>query len=166
MDLITSSLVLVAALLFARYFGGLGVGAPFLPIRRNDIRDALTLVEIGPQDVVVDLGSGDGRVLEAAAERGARVVGYEINPLLVWISRRRLRRFGERVQVFRKNLLAADLSHATVVFIFGIDKLMPKIRRMLEERGQPGLKIVSFVFNFPGWQPVTQQGVAKLYHGR
>jgi hypothetical protein len=75
---------------------GIGVlvnGAPFVPTRKKWIDDAMKLAGVGPGDVVVDLGSGDGAFLSAALEHGARrVVGYEINPWLVVWSRLKLRR--------------------------------------------------------------------------
>jgi hypothetical protein len=73
--------------------GVLANGAPFVPTRKKWIVDAMKLAGVGRGDVVVDLGSGDGAFLAAALERGARrVVGYEINPLLVVWSRLKLRR--------------------------------------------------------------------------
>lgn len=157
------TLVLILALFFfARWFVGWGVGAPYLPIRARDIQDAFTLVSLSDQDVVVDLGSGDGRILLAAVERGARVIGYELNPFLAWISRWRLRRFGSRAVICRKDLRRADLSSASVVFIFGITSLMPAVTSLIQSQTQP-LQIVSFAFDLPGLTPVAHKGIATLY---
>lgn len=163
MHFLFNLLLLILLFLFARWFVGFGVGAPFLPIRKRDIQDAFSLVNISAQDVVFDLGSGDGRILVEAAKRGARVVGYEINPFLVWISRFRLRQFRNRAQIHRKNLLHADLKDATIIFIFGIEKLMPKIAKMIEGRAKPGLQIVSFAFDLPGFKSVAEKGIVKVY---
>ncbi len=161
MSLIWFFALLVILFFFARWFVGLGVGAPYLPTRHRDIRDALELVPLTPQDVVVDLGSGDGRVLLAAATRGAQVIGYEINPLLVCISRFRLRRL-KQVTISRKDLRRADLSTATVVFIFGITPLMPAVAEMIHHQAHP-LRVISFAFDLPGFTPIAQKGITKLY---
>ena len=99
----------------------------------------------------------------AAAARGASVVGYEINPLLVWLSRRKLSRFGDRARVYNRDLRKADLSNATVIFIFGITGLMPAVAEKVRREGNPGLRIISFAFELPGFQPVAEQGIVKVY---
>lgn len=163
MRIFINLLLLAALFLFARWFVGFGVGAPFLPIRKRDIQDAFSLVEISAHDTIIDLGSGDGRILVQAAKRSARVIGYEINPFLVWFSRLRLRQFGKRATIFNKNLLQADLKEATVIFIFGIEKLMPKIAQLIKTQGRAELKIISFAFDLPGMNVIAEKGITKLY---
>lgn len=148
---------------FARYFGGIGIGAPWLPVRKRDIADAFALVEPSAGDAVIDLGSGDGRLLLEAAKRGASVIGYELNPFLVWISRFRLRMYASRAVIFRQNLLDADLSKAAIIFIFGIGPLMPKLSEKIRMQCRPGTKIISFAFELPGFRPAQTRGVAHLY---
>ncbi len=149
--------------LFARWFGGVGVGAPWLPVRAQDIEAAFRLVHIGPRDVVIDLGSGDGRLLVEAAKRGARVIGYELNPFMVWWSRRRLKPYGDRAVVYRKNLLQADLASASVLFVFGLQTIMPAIARKIRAEAPPGIRIVSFAFELPHWEMEKKEGIALLY---
>jgi hypothetical protein len=178
-DVLRLVILLIVCYFFARWFLGFGIGAPYIPVRRRDLEDAMALADLRPSDVVVDLGSGDGRVLEAAAEKGARVIGYEINPLLCWIARRRLRRFGDRAIVHGKNLLEADLSQATVIFVFGISQLMPKIGEMVRQKFLPLAKgeikrepspsftrrgvLISVAFELPGFEPAEERGVVKKY---
>lgn len=156
-------LVVTAAFLVARYFGGMGIGAPWLPVRKQDIEAAFRLVDVGPGDVVVDLGSGDGRLLVACAKRGARVVGYELNPIMVWISRIRLAPHASRGVIYRKNLLKADLKDATVIFIFGMGNIMPRIAEKIRREARPDVRVVCFAFQLPGWTPVKKDGIAFLY---
>jgi SAM-dependent methyltransferase len=163
MPLYASVLILIGLFLFARWFAGFGTGAPYLPVRRFDIEDAFELAPVGPQDVVVDLGCGDGRILEEAAKRGASVIGYELNPFLVWYSRHRLRRFGDRVRIYRRNLLTADLSSATVVMIFQLDKIMPRIVAMLKRNARSDVRIISFAFDAIGLKEVAQKRIVKSY---
>lgn len=154
--------ILCALFFFARWFGGMGIGAPWLPVRKQDIEAAFRLVPVGSEDVVVDLGSGDGRLLVAAAERGACVIGYELNPILWLISRFRLRQ-NARALVHRKNLLKADLSQVTVVFIFGMEWIMPLVAEKLKKEARRDVKIVSFAFPLPGLHEVQKEGIARWY---
>jgi len=105
MDSLALILLIAVLVFFARYFLGVGIGAPWLPLRRRDIPDGFALVDISSTDVVIDLGSGDGRLLIEAAKRGATVIGYELNPFLVWWSRHRLEPYSLQSTVYRKNLL-------------------------------------------------------------
>ncbi len=163
MDLFWLAVSIGVLFLLARWFGGMGVGAPWLPVRKQDIEAALQLVEIQPTDTVVDLGSGDGRLLIAAAEKGATAIGYELNPFMVWLSRVRLKRFGTRAIVHQKNLLLADLSQATVIYIFGIDSIMPKIVAKLQREARPEARILSFAFSLEGLREIGKRGIARLY---
>ncbi len=155
--------ILLVLFLFARWFGGMGIGAPWLPVRKQDIEAAFKLVSVGPQDVVVDLGSGDGRLLIESAKRGARAVGYELNPFMVWVSRLRLKKYGDRVSVHRRNLLEADLKEVTVVFVFGMEWIMPLITEKLKREARRDVLVVSFAFTLPGLVEVKKEGIARLY---
>jgi SAM-dependent methyltransferase len=62
-------------------------GAPYVPSHRQDIRRVFAHCQLGPKDLLIDVGSGDGIVLREAAKRGAKAVGYELNPVMVFISR-------------------------------------------------------------------------------
>jgi SAM-dependent methyltransferase len=163
MDFLFLLVVMAALIFFARYFVGVGIGAPWLPLRRRDIPDGFSLVDIGANDVVIDLGSGDGRLLVEAAKRGAKVIGYELNPFLVWWSRHRLKSYELRATIHRQNLLDADLSEATVIYIFGITSIMPRVAKKLMDECRPGTKIISFAFGLPGWKRLDQKGIAIRY---
>ncbi|MCR4256312.1 MAG: class I SAM-dependent methyltransferase [Candidatus Uhrbacteria bacterium] len=162
-QLLGLALFLVAIFLFARWFVGVGIGAPWLPVRAQDIEAAFRLVDVGPEDVVIDLGSGDGRLLIEAAKRGAHVVGYELNPFMAWLSRARLKPFKDRAEIHRKNLLKADLSRATVIFIFGMGTIMPAVAEKLRREARPAVRIVSFAFEMPGWTYEEKDGIALKY---
>ena len=160
-----SLILLVCLAFFARYFVGMGIGAPWLPLRRRDLPDGFALAEIRAGDTVVDLGSGDGRLLVEAAKCQAEVIGYELNPLLVWWSRYRLRSYGTHTKIYRKNLLDADLSKADVIFIFGITSIMPKVAKKMQAECRPGTRIISFAFALPGFKLDQTRGIAMRYLG-
>lgn len=149
--------------LVARSFGGLFAGAPYVPVRKRDIRDAMSLAKIAPGEWMADLGCGDGRILLGALEHGANVVGYEISPVLAWISRYRVRRFKERATVLRKNFFHEDLSKFDVLCVFQLIRLMPRLEAQLNKQAKPGARVISFAFDMPGWKLVEQKGIAKLF---
>ena len=116
----------------------------------------LKLARVRPEDVVYDLGSGDGRIVILAAQKyGARGVGIELDPRLVEISRQVAREgaVSERVSFVEGDLFTADISKATVVMLYLSDsvnrRLEPKLRREL----RPGTRIVSHQFRIGDWAP-------------
>jgi SAM-dependent methyltransferase len=87
--------ILMACFSFVLLFG-----APFLPTLKPQIESALALLDLRPDQVMLELGCGDGRVLIAAAERGICGIGYELNPILAFIAWLRTRRFKGKVKVY------------------------------------------------------------------
>ncbi|MGE0876608.1 MAG: cyclopropane-fatty-acyl-phospholipid synthase family protein [Burkholderiales bacterium] len=122
----------------------------------------LRLAGAGPADTVMDLGSGDGRIVIAAAKNfGARGIGIEIDAKLVDVSRANARRAGvaERTHFEEQDALRADLSRASVVTVyllpFLIDQLQP---RFLDEL-KPGARVVTHAFGMKGWRPDRSETV-------
>mgnify|MGYP006197788405 CR=1 FL=1 len=149
-------------------FGGAALtGAPYVPSRRRDIKKAFSeLYVLSKDDVLVDIGSGDGVVLREAARRGARAIGYEINPILVaissWLSRKQ-----PLVTVYLSNFwhskLAAD---TTVVYLFGDGRDIKRIDKWLSTQAgrlNKSIFIISYGFKLPGRQPVRAAGAHFLY---
>ncbi|MCL2451793.1 class I SAM-dependent methyltransferase [Candidatus Saccharibacteria bacterium] len=151
---------------------GVGVligGAPFVPTRRKWIHDAMKLAQVGVGDVVVDLGSGDGAVLLAALRCGARrAVGYEINPLLVFLSSLRLRRFRKKVVIKTGDFFRAELpADTTVIYLFQVEKVLKKIPDFIEKQrpnlSAKKLRVVCFGAEIPGRKFVRERGGMSLY---
>ncbi len=138
-------LFLVILWTLVRWFAGVHGGAPFVPVPRRWLEEAFQFCPVNECDVVIDLGSGSGKVLKAAADRGARVRGYEFHPLLAVFSRWRLRRFGARARIIRGDLFSADLTQATVVTIFGFSGMREKLVPFLSRALRPGTRIVVFL---------------------
>jgi len=114
----------------------------------------LTLASVTPQDTVVDLGSGDGRIVIAAAKRGARALGIEYNPELVAYARRVAEREGvaDRAAFVQADIFQSDFSHASVVMMFLTSELILKLQpKLLGLR--PGTRVVSNTFPAVGWEP-------------
>lgn len=126
--------ILVAGSVFVIFFGfSVFFGAPYVPSKKKYILRAFEqLYPLGPQDVMVDIGSGDGVVLRAAAEKGARAIGYEINPLLVLISRG-LSRGNKKIAVRLANFWRVGLpAETTIVYLFSVSKDGRKAARKIQ----------------------------------
>jgi SAM-dependent methyltransferase len=120
------------------------------------VNEMLRLANVTAGDVIYDLGSGDGRILIAAArDRGARGVGLEIDPALVAESTERAQRLGlaDRLSFRRQDLFEADLTPATVVTRYLSPDLNRRLRPKLLSELRPGARIVSHSFDMGDWVP-------------
>jgi hypothetical protein len=137
--------------------------------RSDAVRDMLWLANVGKDDVLYDLGSGDGRIVIAAVrDFGARrAVGIEIDPKRIRESRENAQKAGvtDRVEFIQGDLFTTDFRQASVVTLFlGHEsniKLRPKMLSILK----PGSRIVSHQFNMGEWQPDKTQTVRTVYFG-
>jgi SAM-dependent methyltransferase len=136
------------------------------------VNEMLRLGAVTADDVVYDLGSGDGRIVIAAArDRGARGVGFEIDPALVAGASERARRLGlaGRVTFHQGDLFEADLREATVVTLYLSPDLNRRLRPKLLAELRPGARIVSHGFDMGDWAPtqtlqvMSNQGTHTLY---
>jgi precorrin-6B methylase 2 len=128
------------------------------------VRAMLELAGVGPQDVVYDLGSGDGRIpITAASEFGARGVGIEIDPELVGRAQANARQAGVESQVeFRLgDMYAADVRPATVVTLFLHPGPNLKLREKLRSALPAGARVVSYVWDMGSWTPAEVRRVSE-----
>ena len=137
-----------------------GQVAPFDPAPREVVERMLALAAVNKDDVVYDLGSGDGRVLITAVKKyGVKAVGFEIDPGLVKLAHENVRREGleKLVEIRQQDFMTADLSAATVVTVYlsydGNLALRPKLMRELK----PGTRVVSYAFDMGDWQPKVME---------
>lgn len=142
------------------------VGAPYVPTLKPQVEAALDLLDLNAGQTMLELGSGDGKVLVAAAERGWNAVGYELNPLLVIVSRLRTLRYGKRVKVVWCNYWLKQWQPADGIFTFLLPKLMPKLDTKIQRYPHKPVKLASFAFAIPAKKASrTKQGVyLYLYH--
>jgi hypothetical protein len=130
--------------------------APYVPTPLGVVDAMLGLAGVGPEDYVIDLGSGDGRIVIAAAKkRGARGFGVEIDGALVWTARREAQRVGVagRVEFIEQNLFSTEIGHATVITMYLYPRLMMQLRPRLFAELRPGTRIVSHDFDMESWRP-------------
>jgi protein-L-isoaspartate O-methyltransferase len=129
---------------------------PFVPTPLEVAQKMLEIAKVQPDDVVYDLGSGDGRIVILAAQKfGARAVGVEINSELYEQSSQRIRKLGlqGRAQILHENMFEVNVRHATVVTLYLLTAVNERLRPMLERQLRSGARIVSHDFQVPGWQP-------------
>ena len=150
-------LPLVTGLLVSFGCGALpGQDVRFEPTPMPVVRALLELAEVGPQDLVYDLGSGDGRIpIAAAREFGARGVGIEIDPALVTQAQAKAREAGveDKVTFRLGDMYLADVRSATVVTLFLHPGPNLKLREKLRSELQAGSRVVSYVWDMGGWRP-------------
>ncbi len=133
-------------------------GLPPVPTKPERIRKALKLANLQPNEVLYDLGAGDGRVLlQAAREFGARAVGIEVGPIqCAWIWLRvAASGLGNQIQIRWANFYRADLQDADVVFVYATSKEVGKLTPHLEQQMKKGARLVSISADFPDWEPST-----------
>ncbi len=137
---------------FEPQVGQAGKDVVWVPTPQVLVEKMLDMARVTPEDFVVDLGSGDGRNIIAAAKRGARAVGVEYNPDMVELSRRLAAKEGvsEKATFVQGDMFEADFSQATVLALFllpvNMDRLRPKFFDL-----KPGTRIVANTFGIEGW---------------
>ncbi|TRO46544.1 methyltransferase domain-containing protein [Candidatus Bathyarchaeota archaeon] len=134
--------------------------APYVPTPHNVVESMLTLAHASSEDVVYDLGCGDGRILMAAVEGfGAKkAVGYDLNPKMCGRVRLMVDEKGlsDRIEVVNGNFFLADLSGASLVTLYLTTSGNSKLRPKLEEELAPGSRVVSHDFPIHGWTTVKK----------
>jgi SAM-dependent methyltransferase len=128
----------------------------YVPTPHDVVAEMLRVARVSKNDVVYDLGSGDGRLVIAAAKRfGARAVGIDIDPVRIEESRVNARDAGvaNRVQFLQQDLFETDFREATVVTLYLLPKLNMQLRPKLLSDLKPGTRVVSHDFAMEDWQP-------------
>jgi SAM-dependent methyltransferase len=138
-------------------------GPPYLPTLRRQKLAALDLLDLKPGQTMLDIGSGDGRVLREAAKRGYNVVGIELNLFLVLVSRLVTWRYRHQVRVIWGSYWRREWPQADGVFVFALPRLMLKIDRHVRAWHAKPVRLVSFAFAIPGKPVVKQRDGVFLY---
>ncbi len=139
---------------------------PFWWTPHSKVEVMLELAQVTADDVVYDLGSGDGRIVIAAAERnGARGVGIEIDAALVEESERNAREAGVegRVRFLRQDFYEADIREASVVTLYLFEETNALLKPVFLEQLSPDARIVTYKYRIPGWTPLERHRRVFLY---
>nr|XP_014427130.2 protein FAM173B isoform X4 [Pelodiscus sinensis] len=139
---------------------------PFVPATSTQIENVLKMLQ-HRSGSLVDIGSGDGRIVIAAAKEGFKAVGYELNPWLVWYSRYCAWREGmhHNTKFYISDLWKVSFSQYTNVVVFGVPQMMPQLEKKLEEELDHNARIVACRFPFPHWMPdhTTGEGIDMVW---
>jgi SAM-dependent methyltransferase len=150
------------------YIGQQGKDVIWVPTDENLVEAMLDVAEVTPRDYVMDLGSGDGRIVIAAAKRGAHAVGFEFNPDMVELSRQTAEKEGvsDKASFVNADIFTSDFSQATVITMYLLPQLNLKLRPIILDL-KPGTRIVSHSFDMGDWnadQTVQLEGrIAYLW---
>jgi SAM-dependent methyltransferase len=158
MLLSAAGLVLLLAVLLPVLFG-----PPYLPTLKPNVEAALDLLDLKPGQTVLDIGSGDGRVLLAAAERGYKAVGIELSPVLVIVARIRTWKYRKQVRVLWGNYFQRQWPPADALFGFIIPYQMERLDAVIEAWHTKPIRMASFAFEIPGREPIEQKKGVYLY---
>jgi SAM-dependent methyltransferase len=130
---------------------------PYVPTPEEVVAEMLKMANVGKDDVIYDLGCGDGRiVITAAKELGCRGVGIDIDPARIQECHVNASNAGvsDRVEFFQMDLFDADISEATVVTLYLLSKVNLRLRPKLFQELRPGTRVISHDFSMGEWQPV------------
>lgn len=142
----------------------------YVPTPQEVVEEMLALAKVTKNDVLYDLGSGDGRIPITAAQKfGTRGVGIDINPERIQEAKENAQKAGvtDRVKFLQQDLFKSDISEATVVTLYLLPELNVKLRPQLFRQLKPGTRVVSHDFDMGDWKPdrvvQTQEGSTIYY---
>ena len=174
--MLRSSLLLISALVVgaagaaeppSALIGAGEIPTPYLPSTPVAVEEMLRLADVRAADLVVDLGSGDGRIPIAAARAfGARGFGVDIDPKLVEEANENARKAGveKQVRFLERDVFEADISEATVVTLYLLSGLVQRLKPKLMKELRPGARIVAHDFGFKDWTPDRTVTISKNYY--
>jgi len=159
MQALSIALLLTASVIpsFGQKFGAMENLAPYIPTPQALVERMLTAGHVTSEDMVYDLGGGDGRVVITAVQKfGARAVGVEILPDLCRKANQRIKALGleDRARMLEDSVFHVDLSPATVVTMYFLTSSNERLKPNLERYLRPGARVVSNEFPVRGWRPV------------
>jgi SAM-dependent methyltransferase len=158
-----SVIVLLLGIFFLLHI--LVFGAPYEPSHKKELDDMLKLLSPKINEKIADLGSGDGKVVIALAKAGAEAHGYEINPLLVLLSRIKIKkaRLGKKAKIHWQNFWNAPLKNYDAIIFFQTKYIMEDLENKLKDELRAEARVVSNTWKFPNINPEKKNGRALLY---
>jgi hypothetical protein len=154
---------LVTMLIVLTFAAVVFFGPPYVPTFRKQIHTALDMLDLKEGETLLELGSGDGRVMRLAAARGLKVVGIELNPLLVLVSYVVTWRYRKQVRVIWASYWGKPWPRADGIFTFMLPRYMARLDARIEKWHPKPMRLVSFSFAIPGREPKEQRDNVLLY---
>lgn len=166
-DGITITLIVLACVTGALFFFFVlqPLGLPFVPSRDSTVKEIFSLLGDIKDKKVLDLGSGNGKIVIAAAQAGAQAIGFEINPLLVRISRARIARAGlsSKARIAFGDFWSTDVGDYDIIIFYGVVPVMKRLEEKLKDELKSGAKVVTAYCEFSEWKPSIQKGNVSIY---
>ena len=165
-DIILPLIVIITVIIAISIIWPLLIGAAWSPSSKRVVNKILEMAEIDSNDIIYDLGSGDGRIVaEAARKYHAIGIGIEADPFRVTLSIIILRLMGlsNKTRIIWGDLFNQDISHATVVTVFLWQRTNEKLKEKLLRELEPGTRVVSYIWTFSGWTPVAVDREDRIY---
>ncbi len=158
-------MVFLLAVIMVICFGGVILfGAPYVPTLKSQRVDAFELLNLKPGQTLLELGCGDGRVLNFAASKGIKSVGYELNPLLFIIAKVLTWRNRRSVSVRYGNFWTVNWPQADGIYVFALAKYMKRLdKKITQEYKYKKVKLVSYTFAIPGKKVSKTKNALYLY---
>ena len=145
-------------------------GAPYEPSGGKALKSIIKFANPKSRDKIAELGSGDGRICIALAKKLSKnlkieIHGFEINPFLVWISRKKIRKLGleNKIKIYWKNFFKEDLSKYNKVVMFQFNTITNRLSKKFKRELKPSSIIVSHWWKLPNWKIKKQEGRVYLY---
>ncbi len=154
----TNFLLIFLSIIVVVFMATVLFGAPFVPTHQKQLKKLVKCLKLSKNDVLVDLGSGDGRVLNTFAPKINRAIGYEINPFLVFLSKIRCfknKNISIKMTDFRLEKLPQD---TTIIYIFYADTFKKSVLKLIKNH-KKSLIVISYGFQF------EELGAGKRKHG-
>jgi predicted RNA methylase len=138
----------------------------FIPLPMSTVKKILTNAKIKENDVLYDLGSGDGRIIVTVAKNyGIKAVGFEKNRILAWITKIKIKRskLNDKVKIVNGNFFKQNLSNANIIVLYLTQKLNDKIQPKLERELKKGTRVISASHIFKGWKEYKKVKTGHFY---
>ncbi len=151
---------IIAILVYSMLSGG-----PYAPIGQQRTEQLLSMLQIKKNELAADLGSGDGRVVIALAKKGAIAHGYELNPLLVWIARRKIKKAGLEKKAFihMADMWGTNYKNFDLITVYLSPHIMGRLEKKLKKELKKGARIAMNHYHFPNWKYTKKSGNVYLY---
>jgi hypothetical protein len=158
-------IVLIVVLVVLAFGFVVFFGPPYVPTLSKQKATALDLLDLKPGETLLELGSGDGRVMLAAAEHGLKVIGIELNPFLVLVSLYVTRRYRKQVRVIWGSYWGAPWPRADGIFTFMLPRYMSRLDDRIGKWLPPEktIRLASFAFAIPGKEPIEKRDGVYMY---
>lgn len=163
-DLVIVLLILFTLSIFLMMVTSIFLRAPYVPTPHKVVSKMISMADLQGNEVIYDLGAGDGRLLIAAKKKHPDITakGFELSPPVYLAALIRIRQSKQDVSMQMKNFFPQDVSDADCVFLYLMPGAMKTLAKKFEKELKPGTKIVSHAFVFPDRKPIKSMKVPWL----